>query len=135
MAWIRSTPGRSWPVVGSSRITIGVPIARIEARASSLRSEKPRSYGFVFGVIGQADRGQGIRDGGLQGRAAQPEVARSEADLGPDPAGEDLAVGILEGQPDPGCQGGDSQAGGRLAIEQDPALGRPEKPVQVSDEG
>ena len=35
----RATPRASWPVVGSSRTTTGVSIARIEARASSFRRE------------------------------------------------------------------------------------------------
>ncbi len=37
--WTRASPRASWPVVGSSRITTGVPIDRTDASASSLRFE------------------------------------------------------------------------------------------------
>ena len=66
------------------------------------RQQLPPRGAQVVGIgprrVGRARRGHGAVDRRSQLVAAQPDVARPELDLGPDAAGEDLAIGVLEDQ-------------------------------------
>ena len=130
----RSTPRASWPVVGSSSTSTGVRMARTEASARSFRREWPRSYGFVRSSSREACRIERGIDRGREVPAGSAEVPRSELDLGPYRAGEDLAVRVLEDQAD---QGGQPRGGERCriaAVDQHAPLGRAQQAVEVAHE-
>ena len=128
------TPCASWPVVGSSSTIAGVPIARIDASASSFRSEKPRSYGFVFGLARQADRLERCANRCVQRVAAQPEVARAEGDFARRPRREDLPVRVLERDADVRASSATWRSANVAAVDQDTAPVARKQAVEVANE-
>ena len=71
---------------------------------------------------GQPDRLEGRPHPLVELAAAQAQVVRAEGDLRADPAGEDLAVGVLEDDAHEPGQVGDMAPADRLAADQDATL-------------
>jgi hypothetical protein len=88
-----------------------------------------------LGVLVEAGGDERRVHGGRQIGPAEPQVARPEPDLVPDLAGEDLAVRVLEREPDRRREVGDASPGRIRAVDEDASRGRPEQAVEVADEG
>src|SRR5439155_26681178 len=79
--------------------------------------------------------GEGRIDRVPQDAAAHPQVAGSELDLAANAAGEDLAIRVLEGEPDRSGQLCDGALGDIGIVVEDAAGGWPQEAVEVTNEG
>ena len=120
MAWTRATPRASCPVVGSSRTTTGVSHREDRGEGEELASRVAEVVRVGARIAGQAGRLEGRIDSRCELRTSLAEIPGSELHLGADAAGEDLAIGILEGKTDDRGQVGDASSPDVLAVDRAP---------------